>query len=64
MANGMKILLLEGIHPGAKANLEEAGFTVDLEAGSLSETDLTEKLKGYQGVGIRSKTQLTESVLE
>lgn len=59
----MKILLLEGIHPGAKSSLEEAGFDVDYEKGALDPAELADRLKAYQGVGIRSKTKLTEDIL-
>ncbi|MEO0335982.1 MAG: phosphoglycerate dehydrogenase [Pseudomonadota bacterium] len=59
----MKILLLEGIHPGAKTSLEEAGFEVDCETGALDPKELAKRLQSYQGVGIRSKTKLTEEIL-
>ncbi len=58
-----KLLLLENIHPVAHQRLKETGFVLEGEKGSLSEADLTERLKGYQAVGIRSKTQLTQEVL-
>lgn len=64
MAQNMKILLLEGIHPHAKMRLEEAGFRVEAEKAALSEENLLARLQNFDAVGIRSKTQLTGSVLE
>ncbi len=58
-----KVLLLENIHPVAHERLQEMGFQVEGEKGSLAEAELTEKLKGYQALGIRSKTQLTAEIL-
>ena len=58
-----KVLLLEGIHPCAKARLEDAGFHVDIETGALPEDELCKRLAGYQALGIRSKTQVTKKVL-
>lgn len=62
--NQYKILLLENIHPTARRLLEEAGFTVDEEKGSLSEDELCRRVGQYQAVGIRSKTMITPKVLE
>jgi D-3-phosphoglycerate dehydrogenase len=59
----MKILLLEGIHPGAKSSLEEAGFEVDRETGALDPEELATRLQSYQAVGIRSKTKLSKEIL-
>lgn len=62
--NRIKILLLENVHPAAFKNLSEDGFSVELVKSSLSEEDLIEKIKGVHVLGIRSKTQVTEKVLE
>ena len=59
-----KILLLEGIHPIAKERLSEQGFDVSTVDHALSENELIEKLPGYDAVGIRSKTHITQKVLE
>ncbi|MEM1415710.1 MAG: phosphoglycerate dehydrogenase [Myxococcota bacterium] len=59
-----RIVLLENIHPGAKANLESAGYAVELLPKSLPEPELIEKLEGAVAVGIRSKTQMTPAVIE
>lgn len=59
-----KILLLEAIHPGAKVMLEKEGYTVDLISHSPEGAELDGLLKDASIVGIRSKTQLTASILE
>ena len=58
-----KVLLLEAIHPVAKEQLEKQGFEVERMTSSLSDSELISKLKGFDAVGIRSKTQLTQAVL-
>ncbi len=60
----IKILLLENVHPDAFDNLKSDGYTVELIKTSLSEEELIEKIKGVHVIGIRSKTQITEKVLE
>lgn len=62
--NRIKILLLENVHPAAFDNLSEDGFSVELIKNSLSEDELIEKIKGVHVLGIRSKTQVTQKVLE
>lgn len=62
--NEYKILLLENIHPVAKGMLEDAGFQVDVENGSLSEDELCDRIGQYQALGIRSKTMITPRVVE
>ena len=62
--NRIKMLLLENVHPDAFSTLTEAGFTVETIKTSLSEEELIEKIKGVHVLGIRSKTQVTEKVLE
>lgn len=62
--NRIKILLLENVHPAAFDNLSEDGFSVELIKHSLSEDELIEKIKGVHVLGIRSKTQVTQKVLD
>ncbi|MEK6155657.1 phosphoglycerate dehydrogenase [Flavobacteriaceae bacterium 3-367] len=62
--NRIKILLLENVHPAAFDNLSEDGFSVELVQHSLSEEELIKKIKGVHVLGIRSKTQVTQKVLE
>ena len=60
----LKVLLLENIHSSAQESLQAAGFQVETLKGALSESELIEKLKDFQAVGLRSKTQITERVLK
>ena len=62
--NRIKILLLENVHPSAFENLSEEGFSVELVKHSLSEEELIERIKGVHVLGIRSKTQVTQKVLD
>lgn len=63
--NQIRWLLLEGISPTARAVLEKNGYTnVEVLPGALEQDALIEKLQGVQILGIRSRTQVTEAVLE
>lgn len=62
--NRIKVLLLENVHTAAFENLSEDGFSVELIKHSLSEEELVEKIKGVHVLGIRSKTQVTKTVLD
>lgn len=62
--NRIKVLLLENVHTAAFDNLSEDGFSVELIKHSLSEEELLEKIKGVHVLGIRSKTQVTQTVLD
>ena len=62
--NRIKILLLENVHTAAFDNLSDDGFSVELVKHSLPEEELIEKIKGVHVLGIRSKTQVTQKVLE
>ena len=62
--NRIKVLLLENVHTAAFENLSEDGFSVELIKNSLSEDELIEKIKGVHVLGIRSKTQVTQKVLD
>ncbi len=60
----IKILLLENISDAAVAELEAGGYTeIKRVSGAISEDDLIEAVKGVHILGIRSKTQVTENVL-
>lgn len=63
MGKDQKVLLLEGIHAGAQQRFQDAGIETDLLPGALPEAELIEKIQGYTVVGIRSKSQLNETVL-
>lgn len=62
--NKIKVLLLEGIHPDAAAKLKEEGYPVELLSGSLEENELAEKIKDIFILGIRSRTKITQKVLD
>ncbi|CTQ70931.1 phosphoglycerate dehydrogenase [Roseibium alexandrii] len=63
--NQIRWLLLEGISPTAHAILEKNGYTnVEVLSGALEKDALIEKLQDVQMLGIRSRTQVTEEVLE
>jgi D-3-phosphoglycerate dehydrogenase / 2-oxoglutarate reductase len=59
-----RALLLEQIHPDAAALLRTAGFEVETRSGALDEAELVEAVVGCSVLGIRSKTHVTERVLE
>lgn len=59
-----KALLLENIHPMAKSELESNGIEVQLLSHAPPEQELIELLQGYDAVGLRSKTKITQKVLE
>lgn len=59
-----RILLLEGIHPGAKERLESLGYLVETEKSAFQGSALVQRAQGFQGLGIRSKTKLTADVLK
>lgn len=59
-----KILLLEGVHQTAIDALRHEGFEVEKLETALSEDQLIEKLKQFDVLGIRSKTQVTQRVIE
>ena len=61
----IRILLLEGVHQSAVETLANNGYTnVEYLKTSLSEEDLIEKVKDVHFIGIRSRTQITEAVVE
>ena len=62
--NRIKILLLENIHHDALTRLETDGYSVEMVSSSLSEEELIERIKGVHVLGIRSKTKVTQSVVE
>lgn len=60
----IKVLLLENVHPTAVKAFEEQGFKVEVEKGALSEEELCQRLKHVAVLGIRSKTLVTQKVLD
>jgi D-3-phosphoglycerate dehydrogenase len=63
--NKIKILLLENISDSAVAELEQSGYAeIKRFKGAHGEADLIEEIKGVHILGIRSKTHITEKILE
>ena len=60
----VRALLLEQIHPDAVEILRSAGFEVESLDRALDEAELISKISGVGLLGIRSKTHVTEKVLE
>ncbi|TMO45762.1 phosphoglycerate dehydrogenase [Pseudoalteromonas ruthenica] len=61
----IKILLLEGVHQSAVETLKRNGYSnIDYVKTSLPESELIERISDVHFVGLRSRTQLTEKVLD
>lgn len=61
----IKVLLLEGVHPNTVETFRAAGYTnVEYLKTSLSEEELIERIRDVHFVGLRSRTQITEKVLD
>lgn len=61
----IKVLLLEGLHQSAVQTFKDQGYTnIEYLKTSLPEDELIERIKDVHFIGIRSRTQLTENVLE
>ena len=61
----IKILLLEGLHQSAVETLKRHGYSnIEYIKTSLAEDDLIERIKDVHFIGIRSRTHLTEKVLD
>ena len=60
----MKILLLENINKQALEAFQKEGYQTEAISRALSEKELIEKIADASVLGIRSKTEITASVLE
>ncbi|TMP29591.1 phosphoglycerate dehydrogenase [Pseudoalteromonas rubra] len=61
----IRILLLEGVHQSAVETLKRNGYSnIEYVKTSLPESELIERIKNVHFVGIRSRTHLSEAVLE
>ncbi|WP_439837080.1 phosphoglycerate dehydrogenase [Aeromonas enteropelogenes] len=61
----IKVLLLEGVHPNTVETFRAAGYTsVEYLKTSLSEEELIERIRDVHFIGLRSRTQITEKVLD
>jgi D-3-phosphoglycerate dehydrogenase len=61
--NRINVMLLGDIHQNAINILNAEGYTVDQIISSLNERELTERINNISILGIRSKTQVTNDVL-
>jgi D-3-phosphoglycerate dehydrogenase len=59
-----RALLLENIHPDARAALAADGYQVETAAGALGQEELVERVRGVHLLGIRSGTEVTAAVLD
>jgi D-3-phosphoglycerate dehydrogenase len=59
-----RALLLENIHPDARARLAKDGCQVDTLPRALTEDELVSAVDGVQLLGVRSGTHVTERVLD
>jgi D-3-phosphoglycerate dehydrogenase / 2-oxoglutarate reductase len=63
--NKIKILLLENISDAAVRELRVGGYTqIERIGGALNESQLAKAVKGVHLLGIRSKTQITKTVID
>lgn len=61
----IKVLLLEGVHPNTVETFRAAGYTsVEYLKTSLSEEELIDQIRDVHFIGLRSRTQITEKVLD
>ncbi len=60
----IKILLLENVHPVASEAFKAEGFQVEIVKGALPEAELVARVADAHILGIRSKTQVTQAVLD
>jgi D-3-phosphoglycerate dehydrogenase len=61
----IKVLLLEGVHPVALKIFDESGYlNLTAKTSAMSEAELLEVIDEVHLLGIRSKTQVNEAVIE
>ena len=60
----IKVLLLENVHPSAIELFSGDGFHVETLKSALKEDELKKKVQDVHILGIRSKSQITEGVLQ
>lgn len=61
----IKILLLEGVHKSALETLQSNGYSnIEYLKTSLPEDELIKKVKDVHFIGLRSRTEITENVIQ
>lgn len=61
---GLRLLILENISQEAVNAFKAQGLQVDHYTKAMSEDELLQKIGSYHGIGIRSKTKITEKVIK
>jgi len=61
--NRIKALLLENIHQDAIQKLKNEGYQVEVHPAGMTEDELAEAIKDVSILGIRSKTNVTQKVI-
>ena len=61
---GLRLLILENISQDAVTIFMGQGYHVDHYTKAFSEDELVEKIGSYHAIGIRSKTKITQRVLQ
>ncbi|KAJ3763027.1 hypothetical protein EV360DRAFT_66582 [Lentinula raphanica] len=61
---GLRLLILENISLEAVNAFKAQGLHVDHHTKAMSEDELLQKIGSYHGIGIRSKTKITEKVIK
>jgi len=64
VTNSLRALLLEQIHPDGADVLRSAGFAVETAQRAFDEDELVDSIADVAVLGIRSKTHVTERVLD
>ena len=62
--NRINVLLLENVDPNAFKVFNEEGYNVQIQKSELNEDELLERIKDISILGIRSKTQVTDKILQ
>ncbi|MDA0712147.1 MAG: phosphoglycerate dehydrogenase, partial [bacterium] len=62
--NRIKVLLLEGIHQNAVEMMKREGYDVDVFPAGMDENELCKRIKNVSILGIRSKTLVTQKVID
>ncbi len=60
----MKLVLIEKIHPAARARLQEGGYTVLQHEAALEGAALIDAIKDAHVIGVRSRTKLRRDILK
>ncbi|MFZ1320050.1 MAG: phosphoglycerate dehydrogenase [Ignavibacteria bacterium] len=62
--NRIKVLLLENIHKDAVSIFKEEGYQIETYSKSMDEKELCKKIRDVSILGIRSKTQISNQVID